>query len=243
MNYAEKKREVDLIEYWSVIVKRKWVIMTFAGTLIFFVGVFSFLATPKYKSTVTLLIEEESSRILSIDDTFGYQPGVFRDLRFFNTQLKLLESESLAERVARKMNLLSRPEFGAGKESKKGLIASAKELISFKWITPKKKSKEKKSKYMTPSDPYSEILKVFQGNIKVNPILDTKLVEVSFTSPSPILATEVVNTLAVEFIDFSIEKRYQTTQQASDFLSEQIAHLRDDLAAKERELQRYGQEI
>ena len=242
MNYAEKKREVDLIEYWSVIVKRKWVIMTFAGTLIFFVGVFSFLATPKYKSTATLLIEEESSRILSIDDTFGYQPGVFRDLRFFNTQLKLLESESLAERVARKMNLLSRPEFGAGKESKKGLIASAKELISFKWITPKKKSKDKKSIYLIPSDPYSEILKVFQGNIKVNPIRDTKLVEVSFTSPSPILATEVVNTLAVEFIDFSIEKRYQTTQQASDFLSEQIANLRDDLAAKERELQRYGQE-
>ncbi|TES85913.1 MAG: polysaccharide biosynthesis tyrosine autokinase, partial [Candidatus Aminicenantes bacterium] len=67
-------------------------------------------------------------------------------------------------------------------------------------------------------------------------------VEVSFTSPSPILATEVVNTLAVEFIDFSIEKRYETTQQASDFLSEQIANLRDDLAAKERELQRYGQE-
>ncbi len=242
MNNVEKKREVDLIEYWRVIVKRKWVIMTFAGTLIFFVGVFSFLATPKYKSAATLLIEDETSRILSIDETFGYQPGVFRDLRFFNTQLKLLESESLAERVARKMNLLSRSEFGAVDNPKKGLIASAKNLISFKWITAKKKSKGKKSKYLIPLDPYSEVLKVFQKNTKVKPIRDTKLVEVSFTSPSPILATEVVNTLAVEFIDFSIEKRYETTQQASDFLSEQIANLRDDLAAKERELQRYGQE-
>ena len=72
MNNMEKKREVDLIEYWRVIVKRKWVIMTFAGTLIFFVGVFSFLATPTYKSAATLLIEEEASRILSIDDIFGY---------------------------------------------------------------------------------------------------------------------------------------------------------------------------
>jgi capsular exopolysaccharide synthesis family protein len=140
------------------------------------------------------------------------------------------------------MNLLSRPEFGAGKESKKGLVASAKDLISFKWITPKKKSKEKKSKYTAPSDPYSEVVKKVQKNIKVNPIIDTKLVEVSFTSSSPILATEVVNTLAEEFIDFSIEKRYKTTQQASDFLGEQITNLRDDLAAKERELQRYGQE-
>ncbi|NIO49358.1 MAG: polysaccharide biosynthesis tyrosine autokinase [Candidatus Aminicenantes bacterium] len=242
MNYAEKRREVDLIEYWRVIVRRKWVIMTFACTLIFFVGVFSFLATPKYKSTTTLLIEEESSRVLSIDDTFGYQPGVFRDMRFYNTQLKLLESESLAERVARKMNLLSRPEFGAGENSEKGLIASAKDLLSFKWITAQKKSKDKNSEFLIPSDPYSEVAKKVQGNIKVRPVRDTKLVEVSFTSSSPILATEVVNTLAVEFINFSIEKRYETTQQASDFLSEQIANLRDDLAAKERELQKYGQE-
>ena len=72
MNSAEIKKEFDLLEYWRVIVKRKWVIMTFAGALLFFVGVFSFLATPKYESTVTLLIEEESSRILSIDETFGY---------------------------------------------------------------------------------------------------------------------------------------------------------------------------
>ena len=155
MNYAEKKREVDLIEYWSVIVKRKWVIMTFAGTLLFFAGVFSFLAAPKYKSTTTLLIEEETSKILSLDESFGYQSPVFRDLRFFNTQLELLKSESLAERVAGKMNLLSRTEFSAVKNPKKGLIASAKDLISFKWITPKKKSKGTKSKYLIPSDPYS----------------------------------------------------------------------------------------
>ncbi len=72
MNNVEKKREVDLIEYWRVIVKRKWMIMTFAGTLIFFVGISSFLATPRYKSRATLLIEDETSRILSIDETFGY---------------------------------------------------------------------------------------------------------------------------------------------------------------------------
>ncbi len=77
MDYREKKKEVDLMEYWSVIVKRKWVLITFAGSLIFFVGIFSFLVTPKYESTSTLLIEEGTSKILSIDETFGYQSPVF----------------------------------------------------------------------------------------------------------------------------------------------------------------------
>ena len=72
MNNIDERKEFDLWEYWRVIVKRKWVIITFAGTLIFFVGISSFLATPKCKSKATLLIENETSRILSIDDTFGY---------------------------------------------------------------------------------------------------------------------------------------------------------------------------
>ena len=242
MNDVDKRKEFDLWKYWRVIVKRKWVIMTFAGALFFFTGVFSFLATPKYKSTATLLIEEETSKILSIDETFGYQSPVFRDLRFFNTQLELLKSKSLAERVATKMNLLSRPEFSGGEKSKNGLVASAKNFISFKWIAPKKNSKEKKSKDLIPSKPYSEVTRAVQENIDVKPVRDTKLVEVSFTSSSPILAAEIVNTLAEEFIDFSIEKRFEATQEASDFLSEQIANLREDLAVKERELQRYGQD-
>jgi len=242
MTNLEKRKSLDLWEYWRVIIKRKWVIITFTSALVFFTGIFSFLATPKYQATTTLLIEEETSKILSIEETFGYQPQIFSDLRFFNTQLKLLKSKSLAERIARKMNLLSREEFGAGEKLKKGLFDSVKELISFKWIKTKNNSNNREFNNLVPSNPYSGLTEMILANIEVEPVRDTKLVEVSFTSSSPILATEVVNTLAEEFINFSIEKRYETTQQASDFLSEQIANLREDLAAKERELQRYGQE-
>ncbi|TET66882.1 MAG: hypothetical protein E3J56_13710, partial [Candidatus Aminicenantes bacterium] len=236
MDHREEREKVDLLEYWRVIVKRKWVIITFAGALILFVGIFSFLATPIYKAKASLLIEEESSKILSIEDEFGYQRRAV-DLRFYNTQLKLLKSKSLAERVARKMNLLSRPEFGAGKKPKKSFFASLKALIS-----PRKKLEEEDLKSKIPANPYSEMIEDIQENIEISPIRDTKLVEVSYKSPNPILSADIVNALAEEFINFSVEKRYETTQQASDFLSESIASLRGDLAAKERELQRYGQE-
>lgn len=236
-----EKEEVDLLEYWRMIVKRKWVVITFTGALFLFTGVFSFLATPKYKSTATLLIEGERSRILSIEDEFGYSRN-YEDLRSFNTSLKLLKSKSLAERVARKMNLLNRAEFGAAETKKKSLLASAKEAISFKWIFPGKKEKAGEATPRIRTDPYSEIAESVRENIDVSAVRTTKLVEISYTSPSPVLSANVVNTLAEEFIDFSIEKRFETTQQASDFLSEQIANLREDLAVKERELQRYGRE-
>lgn len=242
MNYEDKKKEIDLMEYWQIILKRKWVIVTVAGSLIFLVGVLSFLATPIYESTSTLLIEERTSKMLSIEEAFRYQSPVVRDLSFFNTQLELLKSKSLVERVARKLNILSRPEFGSGKKQKKSLLASVKALITFRWIASKKKSKDGKLRSLFPENPYSDIANAIRGGIKIRPIRDTKLVKVSYSSPFPVLSAEMVNTLSEEFISFSIEKRYERTQQASDFFSVQIATLREDLAVKERELQRYGKD-
>jgi len=241
MEKEEKLKEIDLLDYWRVIVRRKWVGITFAGAIILVTAIFSFVATPQYKATATLLIEEESSRILTIDEATGYEPRVVQDLRAYNTQLRLLKSKSLAERVARKLNLLSRPEFGAGQKPKTSLMAGLKYVFTFKWLKSKK-SQVEGSDLLLPESPYSLLANSLRNAIEVSPVKDTKLVEVSFTFLSPTLATEIINAFAEEFVKFSIEKRYSSTQQASDFLTETIANLRDDLAAKERELQRYGQE-
>ena len=206
MEKHEASKEIDLLEYWRIILARKKVLFAFAGSLIVLTGIFSFLATPIYRATATLLIEEEGSRLLSIEESFGSQSRYVQDLRFFNTQLKLFKSKSLAEKVARKMNLASRPEFasrvrrpvaGAGGPSAPAALVNSMA---------------------------AEILR----HLSVSPLRETKLLELSYESPSPSMSAEIVNTLAEEFITDSIERRYQTTQQASDFLSEQIASLREE---------------
>ncbi|MEW5902131.1 MAG: polysaccharide biosynthesis tyrosine autokinase, partial [Acidobacteriota bacterium] len=221
MNTEEKAKEIDLKDYWRIIFKRRWLALTFAGGVVFFTVVFSFLVKPKYKSTVTLLVEEQTSRVLSSEESFGYQPRVIEDLRFFNTQLELLKSKSLAERVASKLNLTS-------KSSPKGAVGTAPPA--------------ERAETLDPPNPYSGAANHILRKLNVSPLRETKLVQVSYVDSSPFMATEVVNTLAEEFISFSIEKRSANTQQASDFLRQQIAAQREELASKERELQKYGQE-
>jgi succinoglycan biosynthesis transport protein ExoP len=242
MEDEERTREIDLLDYWRIILRRRWIVIAFAGVVLLYTGISTFLATPLYRSTATLLLEEESSRILSIDEAFGNQSRFVPDLRAYNTQLKLLTSKSLAEKVARKLNLLSRPEFGAGSKPRTSLFKEIMYIVTLRWVSPKKTSSEENANPLLPANPYAGLAGAILGGIQVSPIRDTKLVELSFISPSPVLSAEIANTIAEEFINFSIEKRYSTTQQASDFLTESIANLRDDLAAKERELQRYGQE-
>lgn len=114
----DKEKRIDLLDYWRVILRRKWIAVSFAGAVVFLAMIVTFLAKPVYRSTATLLIEEESSKFLSINEAFSNSPQFVQDLRGFNTQLRLLTSKALSEQVARKLNLVSRPEFGAGRSRK-----------------------------------------------------------------------------------------------------------------------------
>jgi succinoglycan biosynthesis transport protein ExoP len=241
MEYEEERREIDLMDYWRVIVKRKNVLFVFAGTLIVLIGIYSFAVSPKYSPSATLLIEEDPSKMLNIEDEFGFMGyrGQMRDMIFLNTQLTLLKSISLAERVAREMDLVSRPEFGAGEELKTSVVGKIKNLITLRWLRPKKNPEDGEG---IVYDPYMDIAESLQEGIDVSPIRDTKVVRISYTSKYPVLATEIVNTYAKEYINFYIEKKYLTTQQASDFLAERIVNLREEISLRQRELQRYQQE-
>ncbi len=242
MSQEEKKNEIDLMQYWGIIIKRKWVIITFVSATVLFTAIFTFLATPMYKASAILLIEEESSKMLRIDETLGFQTGIVQDMRFFNTQLELLKSKSLAERVAGRVNLSSPREPSASREQKKSLIGLAKDFITLKWVRSKKQQNDSTSEFAFQKSPYSGFALSIQRNLEVKPVQNTKLVEISYSSSNPVKAADIVNILAEEFRDFSLQKRTETTQRASDFLSDRIADLQDELTAKKQELQRYSKE-
>ncbi len=242
MSQGDKKTDIDLVETWRIIQKRKWAIIIFAGALFFFTAFFTFVATPMYKSTATLMLEEETSRMLSIEDTFGYQTPVTRDLRGFNTQLKLLKMKSLAERVVQQANLKNREDFQQANKIKRGVFGTLVHIVTFGWLRSSKKTSDPDTDTPATVANYSYESWLIQRNLKIKSLRDTKLVELSYTSSSPILAAEIVNTVAREFKKFSVDMRLQMTQQASDFLSDQIAQLSQELDEKNTALQRYSQE-
>ena len=221
----EEEKEIDLLEYWRVIYKRKWVAVAFICTVVLFAGIYSFKTTPKYEAMATLMIEEQKAKMLSLEGEFSYRQSGYGDLRFFNTQLKLLQSYSLIERVAKKLDLLNHPVFLPKDNGKKG-----------------NNKKEKKKNDLFPDDPYYGITYSILGSMEITPVRDTKLVELSYVSTDPFLASQVANTIAEEFIGSYIEKRFESTQLASKFLVDQIVQISMDLAEKEKEMQEYGEE-
>jgi succinoglycan biosynthesis transport protein ExoP len=206
------RKEIDLLEYGRIVLKRKWILVTFTAVLVALAAVLSFTRRPLYRATATLLIDEPGASLLNIQDVLNAGAYYRSDFlgTYFNTQLRLLTSRSLAERVSKRLNIAARPEFRPARKAPAGSDAS----YAF------------------------DIL----GGLSIAPIADTRLVYVSYVSPHAALSADVVNALVEEFVDFSVETRYEATKQTSEFLTEQVALLREDLKRKEEDLQKYGQE-
>lgn len=82
---------------------------------------------------------------------------------------------------------------------------------------------------------------VVSQNLKVVPPQQGELIKFSFDSTSPQLAAGVANAIADSFIDTAIQRRYESSAYARNFLERQIAKTRGDLERSERSLVAYAQ--
>ena len=72
----------------------------------------------------------------------------------------------------------------------------------------------------------------FLGRLEIKPVVQTRLVEVYFKAGDPKFAADVVNALFDSFIDMNIQKKFQATEQATEFLSDQITGLKAEIEEK-----------
>jgi capsular exopolysaccharide synthesis family protein len=207
-------QEINLRDYWAVLLKRRWMIIAVTLAVILGGGIITFTIKAVYRAKGTLLIEQEPN-ILSFEQIF--QVDTYKD-DFYQTQYKLLQSRSLADNTIGRLKLYENQEFF-------GKAAGDKKL-------PEKTDTVFRGKLVT----------AFLGRLDVKPVRLTRLVEVNFSARDPKLAADCVNALFDSFIDMNIQSRYKATEQATEFLTTQIAGLHSEIEQKEKDFQSYGAE-
>ena len=199
--------------YRHVLLKWKWTAVVFCLVCITAAAAYSFLVPPVYTAHGTVWIEGESN-ILPFEDVQSFGTGTAGSN--LSSHVRVLRSRTLASDTIDKLKLYDDPDF-AGKP-KKGQVRP------------------------DPADPiYREkLVQGFIDSIAVAYQDRTSLVDVSFSSRSPKLAADVLNALFDGYIELIVSKRYAASEQASKFLNDQIAQLRDEIGERERELNEYG---
>lgn len=241
------EREAHFWDYWRVIVRHRWTVISFFLALVIAGTVWTVTTRPVYRGTATLKIEKEEPRVLKFEDVVKADPQP----DYYQTLYKVIESRTLATRVVGLLRLDQHPEF-ARAESEQGWAATAKAWAREKLVTwiplpapapPESEpgvrlvafagNRESETEDLLLESP---LTRAFAGRLSVEPVRNARLVKVSFESHYPDLAARVPNALAEAFIASQLDQKIEATRGATQFLAKQIDEARDKLEVYEGKL-------
>ena len=235
-----------LVDYLRVLYRRRWL----AGAVFLIVFISAFLhavtATPIYEATARLQIETETPNVVNFREVVSDVRPMSR-LEFYRTQYEILGSRSLARTTLDRLALWDEPLFTADAEQAFNPVAWAvgavRGAVSFplrfasSTLAPEPAADGGAAARETRAE--SRAINRFLARLAVVPVRDSRIVDVSFRSPSPSLSADVANTLALAYIDQNLDFRLTSSQDASGWLRQRLDEQRGVLEAAELAMQRY----
>lgn len=232
LDLFEEKRgdddEIDLLAYWRILVKRRWLVLGVLGGVVALSLLVTLMMPPVYRATATLQIDRESVQAMQVEG-FNNAEGAAPD--FLTTQYELLKSRALAERVANELQIDA---------------STAERLRSNTWwqrATAALRADDDDDASDGDGGQAGDELATLQSatgivrsGLSVEPVRNSRLVRVHYDSTLPAFSARVVNAVADGFISSAIERKFDASSYATRYLEEQLALMKGRLEESERSL-------
>ncbi|MBA2335217.1 MAG: polysaccharide biosynthesis tyrosine autokinase [Blastocatellia bacterium] len=245
----------QLLEYWRAVRKRIWLVIGIAVLITTLVAIYMARKPDIFSATALIQVDSEQANpdLVTSD---RQRPLTNLDPSYFNTQLRLLESEMLLRRTIKEHNLDTNKDFQRLKnEGTTSALRSMLKSIGLANDTSKKEVAEVDgSTSMTNSslisaDEIAEAVRlapfvqIIRNNMDVQPVREsrvttkeTRLIQITFLNTDPELAAYVVNGIGETFTNVNQEKRSGTSRKTNDFLQKRITDLTSEIRSDEIKL-------
>lgn len=198
-----QEEEQSFSSMWRTITKRRLIILCSTAVIFTAVAVHTLRLKPVYESVVVLQIDPGRTSNLGLEDVVGEKPGSEDADSRTQTEVKLIQSDTVASRVIEAQGLAKRPEFA-------GASASRTQVTDLRSLSPAERQ---------------SLLGRFKGSLRVHVLAGTQLVEVRYQSTDPKLAAEIANAVAQQYIKRNLLTHYDSAVQVSSWLSKQMEEL------------------
>jgi capsular exopolysaccharide synthesis family protein len=217
----------SLWDYWPILLRHKWTILSVALVALVGGAVLSFSATPIYEAVGRVVINREGGETAGMknSDSSGNDAGDDYMVAM-DTQTHVLQSDAIAKLVVRKLNLDSNPAF-AGKNAAPVTSATDAATIDSRTIEPHREA---------------GLVGKFHNALQINSIPRTRLLEIRFASSDPTLAAKAVNSLIDTYIEQNYKTRLDATTRTADWLTQQLSELQLKVEESQEKLVRYQKE-
>lgn len=218
---ADPGMQIDVSQLIAIL-RRNLPLITAVLVIMFALGLAAtLLMTPKYVATSSVQVDQEAVRVLDTEDV---QPSTsYQDAeRFLQTQTDVLRSRAMAIRVARALGLLGSPKF----------------FEAMQVGVPNPDPRVPREEQMREAT-----VDLLLENLGISLPRQSRVISISFQSPDPALAARIANSYASEFIANNLQRKYDSTSYARDFLAKQLAEAKAKLENSERDLNEYARRV
>jgi polysaccharide biosynthesis transport protein len=195
-----------LLQYWHTMLRWRFVLLGIIGVSLIIGLISTMLMAPLYTAKAELQISRQQKKVTNVAGVDAEVNG--QDLEFYSTQYALLKSTSLAERVGKNLKLSSNKAF---------FDAMGKKMPEH------------------PDVANRQVTSLLLRNIAIDPIRNSRLVDVSYTSGAADLSAQIVNTWTREFMGANMDREFSSTADARQFLEQRLSVLRAKLEESEHQ--------
>src|SRR5882724_7600452 len=220
-NISVTAHESALRDYLRVLDKRKWVVLSCVLIIPALVGIASLRMTKLYDAVGRIAINKIDPVAFTVHDS---APADYFDPTDMDTEVRILQSDNLALDVIRQLNL-----------DKRSSIASTA-------VSPQGHGTITTDPLTADSSRVTSMLAAFRSGLHIVVEPNTRIIEIHYTSPDKNRAAAIVNTLAMTYKEANYKTKFESTMQASDWLSKQLVDLQIKVETSQEKLVRYQKE-
>lgn len=237
----------DIAGYWMILLRNKWLILFCGLFCLALASLYAAKSVPIYQASVKIQADPTTPSALSGGQNM-MSPPVFL---FYETQYEIIQSRTVAEAVVKKLDLVNRyKQAQLAKQNQpqgNGIISQIKGLKTklatlfgqLKADIIGQPIQESKPSPRTDEQIAIQLAQKIQSGLKVKGGRKSQMIDISYQSDNPELATEIVNTVADAYISFGLQTRLSQIKDTASWLSEQLTELKQNLKTSEDKLQAY----
>lgn len=197
-----------------------WLIGAIVAAALAIALVATMLQTKRYTASSTIQINDSSGRVLgSKEDSADDEQTASYDIdRFLKTQTDIIMSRGLALRVAQKLNLIGSPQLYEAQGTPLPATGTAPEALR------------------------EQAVNLMKNNLAVKLPRDLRIVTISYVSNDRELSARIANAYASEFIQSNIDRKFDSSSYARNYLEGQLKDAKDRLETSERAVNAYARD-
>ena len=233
-------KDIEIRQILLTLWRRRIFILAMTGLVTIIAILVVVQIKPRYTASTQAMIESRQNKVTDIESVVS---GLSPDMAAVLSEVEVIRSRSLLERLVFKLALHRDPEFNADLKKEPAWRAYIKPetYIPLDWLISL--GLKKPEQILPPSEEAarttSQVVSAVQNRLSVAPVRRSLVISISFVSEQPRKAALIANTIADLYIVDQLESKFDATQRATSWLSERLTTLKDNVETAERAVETY----